>query len=920
MKKTRKLLALMIVMVMVFSMIQFVSAADIDDFDDADKVENTEQFGLLVALGVFEGDEYNNLNPDKGITREEAVAVIVRIAIGPTLANVYRQQRVDTGFTDVTRARWSSGLVRYAVEQGYVVGIGNNKFGPTDLVTIPQFAIMLMRVLGLAGPGDFTGASYAANAIVAAMGHGILTGEADFTDIATRDQVALFTFNALFVGAKTTTVTKYQIVTSVATHILNETWYDSITDALITGNAAGLELGTNYEIKSDPRPVSYGGQLEDIFDVTKESTYDVFGRPQTQYKKAGVAAPLYTIDVDPIIPSYTTAVANGAIYSALKLTSVKNGQKHFVDGEEKSGGLDITSSTGATGGRGTLTQVYKIGNDYRITVINEYFGEVVAIDNTDGIITIDSGDLKGELDFKATGFEVGDPVIVTATYDKDEDEYTIRSAVLAESLTLKLTAYTGTSTFVAGGSTYRYSANALDNIYNAVVTDKTIALGDEIDIYFDTNGNVIYFEKFSSGEPPKYAMVLDVGSSTDAFLKPTYYARLLYTDGTVDVVEVDKDYKTPVAPDVNYKDYIVSYTENFLGQTVLTKVGEKPVVKADLISLEIQRGRSTINIDSATVYADATTIFIVPGPFGTWSVYTGISNVPTYKIVATALAGADYTMLLRSTGRVSVFWLRDGTAAPETSTTTIFLANNTGTAPVVTVESTPAGPVSYREYNAVLNGEITKIKVDSTSVSPTSSTLYDTISWAGEIASIENVIGEPPGVGTGRLTDGTIGLGGLWFTYTTNCAVFYVNSDGGITSSSVGAIATDLNDDVIYTLNSSGQVTSIYITVRANTTYSIENVNPTPSDSGGVYTVTVPSSAVVGSLVTVTIKLTDDSGFASGEVDTLELFVNGTYEAEVEFDADDNAEDDVMTLTFYMPAPLTAGDPVTVEVTCSTTT
>ena len=202
MKTAKKLLCLILVLVMALGLVQMASAAGIDDFPDGDLVENREEFGLLLELGIFYGFEDGTLGQGRNITRAQAAAIITRLLVGNTLANIYEQSRVDTGFSDVRATHWASGLIKFCVDRGIIYGYGNGRFGPSDPVTIPQFAIMLMRALGLAKEGEFTGASYIYDAIVAGAKYGILTGSGDFTAVATRDQVGLFAFNALTVGAE----------------------------------------------------------------------------------------------------------------------------------------------------------------------------------------------------------------------------------------------------------------------------------------------------------------------------------------------------------------------------------------------------------------------------------------------------------------------------------------------------------------------------------------------------------------------------------------------------------------------------------------------------------------------------------------------------------------------------------------------
>ena len=92
-------------------------------------VENNIAIETLEALGVVEGDEKGNFNPDSYITRAEACAIAVR-AIADQII-VYPADR----FEDVPYLTWYRAYVDTAYNMGIMQGYGEGKFGPMDNVT-----------------------------------------------------------------------------------------------------------------------------------------------------------------------------------------------------------------------------------------------------------------------------------------------------------------------------------------------------------------------------------------------------------------------------------------------------------------------------------------------------------------------------------------------------------------------------------------------------------------------------------------------------------------------------------------------------------------------------------------------------------------------------------------------------------------
>lgn len=187
MRNLKKVLALVLAFSMMFSVVAFANYADVDaDADYAGAVE------LLSALGILQGDDLGNFNPDNTITRAEYAAVVCR-ALG--LENAANGAKGATQFTDVAADHWASGYINLATQNGIINGYGDGTFGPEDKVTYEQAVKMLVCALGFE-PMAATKGGYPTGYLVIANQYKITAG-VRATAEAPRSTVAQLVYNAL---------------------------------------------------------------------------------------------------------------------------------------------------------------------------------------------------------------------------------------------------------------------------------------------------------------------------------------------------------------------------------------------------------------------------------------------------------------------------------------------------------------------------------------------------------------------------------------------------------------------------------------------------------------------------------------------------------------------------------------------------
>ncbi len=155
----------------------------VNPFSDVE--ENSWYYGSVrfaVENGLFRGTSDTTFDPSGDMTRGMLATVLHRLAKEP-------ETGAGQAFSDVAEGLYYTEAVTWAAEKGIVNGYGNGNFGPGDLVTREQLALMLWRYAGSpAGAGKLEGFTDAADvdawamdALRWAVEQKIVTGRADGT-------------------------------------------------------------------------------------------------------------------------------------------------------------------------------------------------------------------------------------------------------------------------------------------------------------------------------------------------------------------------------------------------------------------------------------------------------------------------------------------------------------------------------------------------------------------------------------------------------------------------------------------------------------------------------------------------------------------------------------------------------------------
>ncbi|MGI6066084.1 MAG: S-layer homology domain-containing protein [Bacillota bacterium] len=158
-----------------------------------------QNINQLVNFGAINGYPDGSFMPNNRITRAEFAAVLVKAF---KLTKVMGQT-----FTD-TESHWAEDYIGAAAENGVVKGYDTGAFGPDDLITREQMAVMVVQAAKLSGAAEVLPfddsdriSDWAKEAVAIATGNGIMKGYPDNTiqprGNATRAEAVTVILNAL---------------------------------------------------------------------------------------------------------------------------------------------------------------------------------------------------------------------------------------------------------------------------------------------------------------------------------------------------------------------------------------------------------------------------------------------------------------------------------------------------------------------------------------------------------------------------------------------------------------------------------------------------------------------------------------------------------------------------------------------------
>ena len=854
----KKFLSLVLALVMTMSLVTVSAGAK--GFTDDSKIQYKEAVDVMSAAKVVDGYSDGDFRPDATLTRGAAAKIICNLILGPTTA---AELHADTApFKDVPVNHTFAGYIAFCAKEGIISGYADGAFRPAATLTSYAFMKMLLGALGYDSEVEqYVGGNWSINVAKRALNIGLDDGlNGDFNGIksVTREEACLYALNTL-----TADMVEYDARTNINV---------GGAEVVIAGSEAKV---MENKSKTDGKVFDKDGEMQfaemyfDNLSVTKGT--DDFARPANVWKNKAEKIGTYADEAD---ATYTAKVESGDIYKDLDLGSTIA----KADVEVFNNGVDATSLTikkgddtaVANSGNGVLTEVFYDADDDTvvITCVQTYVGTVnktvAAKGGKDAYVEIapesSPANVSGILDFE-TNEEFEDDAYVLYTYSEDTEE--VKSVKVAEEVSGTVTKAENSDTNVTDKKALtidgeRYKASA--NIAGQNLGDVTVK--EDYTIYLDSYGYMIFVEEQESTD---YALVRNAANRGSLIGKK---AELVFADGTSKVVETEKDYTSLVDEIVTYKvDDDNVYTLKAVKTTVAKKNEDNLVLTND---------KAGIVVDDKTVHANSASVFVVGeegkniADIDDYTAYTGIKNAPSIKTENTPDGKqANVYYYCKNGSMVTIMFILPEKDVEVTDgvSKTVFLAKESVSNLIHDAEG------DYFEYNAVVDDEITTVKVaedvtvDDNSLNWTSSScshgtgsdacksysahvkntlngLYKSynVDKHGIITDLKTYKSDAFDGEKGYLSDTGIdkvnkeytvlvGINGSSYdntiTVDEDATYYYVDKDGEITSISYKTLAQDDND-VVYLYAKDYLVQTLFVEEvgAPKTTYGVEFKSP----------------------------------------------------------------------------------------------
>ena len=743
-RRQKKVLSLVLCVAMMLSVMVVGAGAA---FSDQSKIKNTEAVDACTALNIIGGYPDGSFKPEGNITRAEVTKMICVALNGgkePNLAT-----NATPTFSDVrtnANSAWAEKYIESCASQGIVSGVGGGKFAPAGNVTGTQLAKMLLVSLGYKSENEgFTGNAWATNVNTVASAKGLYAGleTIDPSAAITRDNAAQMVWNAMNayeVEYKTSLIAdkdgKLSTQITVQDKVVGSN-NDKIT-LLEDKYEAKAITGTLTAVKQDNGKTTYNITIQDPqykgekYNDGKDITYTDVAKDYSSLKyqnvrvlvkpsKNGKDAVVYGVYATSKNTTQTGLLADLKKDSdkKVKLDGTKydlaTSTKVYVDGEQLymkdsvSSNTDFSTTKDATfkkdatinawvtvNGEGNAT--YKEGtsvklmatdgsSDYSILEVTTYSVSKVTYVGSDYVNT-KAGKYDSDDYVIASGLKKDNYVVVTKAGNYADKKGRVEKATIAEG---KVVGTKGSDKVQIGNDWYTMATDVTQPTLNSSV--KLILV----------NGYAYDKDTISAGTED-VALLVELGQSNTVGSK-YYQARMIFSDGTDKVVDVEKkdgnnvDLVGAREDFTKYKNDLVTYdvSKNVYTLTVINNETGAKAAGYDTFKKE-----STVTIDgsmrfsSSRVYLEDTAPVFVAYKNGDYKVVSG-KTVAAWKATTASWAKALIT--------------KDNT----TNKASVAFVNLTGS-------NVPGG--SDTTYAVALDGTYTQ-KIDGT-------TYYFTKAWNGK--------------------------------------------------------------------------------------------------------------------------------------------------------------------------------------------
>ena len=798
MRTLKKTLCLVLCLAMMAGLCVFASA----DFKDQDKIENEEAVAVLTGIGVIQGDDKGNFNPEGTLTRAEAATIITKVLDAADI-------KITTNkFTDVTADFWGMPYIAYCVGEGVVAGYGDGTFGPNDKLTGYQWATMLLRALGYEIAGEAWQIDVAKLVKETKMAAGITF---DGTKNITRDDAAQMAFNAIQYSTKGETK---EYVVKDGTKVLYR-GTDAVTALLMKQSGSGytLELETTSE----------GSIGNENFGLKKSSKTDAFGRTTKTWTNGEEPTSKDYVEYAAFAPvaleTYHGSVKVSALAKDLGYT--KTSQK-FTYTEYKNSATGVehkdVTRTSTDEIKGTTIEVYKTGADaYDVIVVDTNYAEL----DSSSILKATKADSKNDAQparvwidlnnnnkidagetFETDAFKAKDSVLYTVA---DNEIQSVEKAIVVSG---KISKYTASTVTVADGETY--------TLATGVTVPTTDTFKETFVFYVDALNNVYAIETPTAATITAdgvfylmgYQIAVD-GSAGDLFndavdTTVAVKAKVVGLNGKTEVIDVavtEKKSGDETTYWFNNENAVeteikksAAYAEHKGWVAYTVEAGKYTFQELDAFNAEYMATNTAIDGDKkfeSKLLSSSTTYSVIAYKDKTATVSTGYKNIKVAKDAGVLVVYADkdqtvvkqmYTMVdtVVATSANYGYAVKEGATVANGTEWTFFIDGEAKVIPVAKGVSITAG----HAYDlTVTKGVVTAVKNDKDIKGAT----------AEEVTFIDE--------------DYFVTKTATW-NFAAGCKIYDITVDGEV---SVGTLEIEDKVVVVETASGSGKTALVYI-------------------------------------------------------------------------------------------------------------
>ena len=396
MRNLKRALSLTLASVMLLGMMVVGSSAA--GYPDVTEEENVEAIEVLQTVGVMEGDNNGNFNPDDYVTREQMAVIMSKL-----LNLNYNYYQGTNPFSDVPA--WAAPYVAACAANGITSGIGGGMYGAGQNVNAVQAALMMLKALGYFQYQDDFGESYVLATVKQATEVGLFDHiDSNAQQALTRNEVAQMALNALKADMVTFTGDVGIELPNVG-HVGYKSEYTARTSTLSKYQAIerrSSDVGGTNNLNRGQYYIQLGEELYNGDLRLNNDAIDDFGRPSRAWEYDGKAIGTYA-KKELLKAEYTAAVTGEELYNLLTRSVINDYDLDvYVDGaavdfdknqlvRSNKDSIETSDSVirGDITGRGVKTEVYTdpdAGSDGEIdiVIINTYLAKANADYNTKG--------------------------------------------------------------------------------------------------------------------------------------------------------------------------------------------------------------------------------------------------------------------------------------------------------------------------------------------------------------------------------------------------------------------------------------------------------------------------------------------------------------------------------------------------------